>query len=100
MAAPSAPRSTSGSPKTASSDESVARTYVVTIQKSGDYQFNQDPVTQAQLEAELKKAKAAGDVSLVISADAAAQHGKVVGVIDTAKVLGITKFAINVERTK
>ncbi|HSC85697.1 MAG TPA: biopolymer transporter ExbD [Polyangiaceae bacterium] len=87
-------------PKTASSDESVSRTYVVTIHKDGQYDFNQQPVDQAGLERELKAAKSSGEVSLVISADAAAMHGKVVGVIDTAKVLGITKFAINVERSK
>jgi biopolymer transport protein ExbD len=37
-------------------------------------------------------------VNLVITADTAAMHGNVVGVIDLAKVEGITKFAINVER--
>ena len=38
------------------------------------------------------------DVNLVITADEDAHHGKVVGVIDLAKVEGITKFAINVEK--
>ena len=36
-------------------------------------------------------------MSLVISADAEALHGRVVHVIDLAKQHGITKFAINVQ---
>lgn len=87
-------------PKTASSDESVARTYVVTVTKEGNLLFNDTPVDKSALENSLKGAKSAGDVSLVITADQAAQHGRVVEVIDTAKVLGITKFAINVERSR
>ena len=87
-------------PKTATSDDSVARTYVISIGKGGELEFNNAKVDQRQLENELKTAKATGDVSLVISADEAAQHGRVVGVIDTAKLVGITKFAINVDRSK
>lgn len=87
-------------PKTASSDESVSRTYVVTIAKDGNLLFNDAVVDVKALLAQLKAAKAAADVSLVISADQAALHGRVVEIIDTAKLAGITKFAINVERSK
>jgi biopolymer transport protein ExbD len=49
----------------------------------------------------MKKAKAGNaDASLVITADRLAYHGEVVHVIDLAKVQGITKFAINVERSQ
>jgi len=87
-------------PRTATSDETVAKTYVVTVTRDGNYLFNDKPVTRAGLVSELKAARKAskGEVNLVITADTAAQHGQVVGVIDTAKVEGITKFAINVER--
>ena len=37
--------------------------------------------------------------NVVVSADKEVQHGKVVHVIDLAKLEGITKFAINVELT-
>jgi biopolymer transport protein ExbD len=85
-------------PKTASSDETVSKTYVVTITKDGQYLFNDKPVTKAELPAVLRGAKAEGkDPNLVITADERAYHGNVVGVIDAAKVEGITKFAINVE---
>jgi biopolymer transport protein ExbD len=88
-------------PKTSSSDESVTRTYVVTISKDGKLLYNDKPVTYAELPAKFRAArKESKDASLVVTADAAALHGDVVGVIDVAKVEGISKFAINVERSK
>lgn len=85
-------------PKTASSDDTVSKTYVVTITKDGDYLFNDKAVSKADLPAILRGAKAESkDLNLVITADEQARHGNVVGVIDAAKVEGITKFAINVE---
>jgi len=38
--------------------------------------------------------------AVVRAAGSAALHGRVVEIIDTAKVAGVTKFAINVERSK
>lgn len=86
-------------PKTASSDETVSKTYVVTVTKEGNYFFNDKPTTKAELVTQFRAAHAASkDVNLVITADEDARHGKVVAVIDLAKVEGITKFAINVEK--
>ncbi len=86
-------------PKTASSDETVAKTYTVTVTKEGNYFYNDKPVTRAGLVQQLHAAAAQSkDVNLVITADEDAHHGKVVSVIDLAKVEGITKFAINVEK--
>ncbi|HTA92621.1 MAG TPA: biopolymer transporter ExbD [Polyangiaceae bacterium] len=86
-------------PKTASSDETVSKTYVVTVTKEGNYFFNDKPITKAALATQFRAAHAASkDVNLVITADEDAHHGKVVAVIDLAKVEGITKFAINVEK--
>ena len=85
-------------PKTASSDDTVAKTYVVTITKDGAYFFNDKPTPKAELAKLLRRAKAENaNLNLVITADEQARHGAVVGVIDVAKVEGITKFAINVE---
>jgi biopolymer transport protein ExbD len=85
-------------PKTASSDDTVSKTYVVTITKDGQYLFNDKAAKVDELPALLRGAKAESkDLSLVITADEQARHGNVVGVIDLAKVEGITKFAINVE---
>lgn len=88
-------------PKTASSDEAASKVYVVTITKDGKYFFNDDAVSREALPAKLRGMRSGGaDPSLVITADQAAQHGQVVSVIDLAKVEGITKFAINVERSE
>ena len=85
-------------PKTASSDDTVSKTYVVTISKDGAYFFNDKPTSKAELPPLLRGAKAENaSMNLVITADEQARHGAVVGVIDLAKVEGITKFAINVE---
>jgi biopolymer transport protein ExbD len=86
-------------PKTASSDDTVSKTYVVTITKDGKYLFNDRAIAKESLASELRNAqKSAKDLSLVITADQNALHGQVVNVIDLAKIEGITKFAINVER--
>ena len=86
-------------PRTASSDETVTKTFVVTLTKDGKYYFNQKPTTKAALTIELKTAVAQNpELNLVITADQGALHGQVVGIIDLAKVEGINKFAINVER--
>jgi len=88
-------------PKSASSDESVQSPATVQINKDGKYFFNQDtaPISEAQLIAKLKDAKAANDdLNLVISGDANAHHGDVVHVIDVAKREGVTKFAITIDQ--
>jgi biopolymer transport protein ExbD len=87
-------------PKTASSDEAVSTVAAVTISREGAFFYNNEPVTEPALVGKLRAARAGGaEVNLVISADQAALHGKVVHVIDLAKIEGITKFAINVERS-
>src|SRR5277367_4374655 len=88
-------------PKTASSDESVSTVAAVTITREGGFFYNGDPVTEPGLIDKLRAATAGGaEVNLVVSADQEALHGKVVHVIDLAKIEGITKFAINVERSR
>jgi biopolymer transport protein ExbD len=88
-------------PKTASSDEPANTPLSVTITKDGAYMFNQKPIEEGALRGEFKKAKATiKEPSLVLSADREAFHGDVVHVIDLAKVEGITKFAITVDRSK
>ena len=87
-------------PKTASSDQAASSPLVVTVTKQGSYLFNQKAMPEAGLRAQFRKAKAADkDASLVLTADREAYHGDVVHVIDLAKVEGITKFAIMVDRS-
>lgn len=88
-------------PKTATSDQPASAPLTVTITKEGQYLFDKKPIDEKGLTAAMKKAKAGNvDASLVITADRLAYHGEVVHVIDLAKVQGITKFAINVERSQ
>jgi biopolymer transport protein ExbD len=88
-------------PKTATSDDSPATVAAVTLTKSGGITYNGEPVTEPQLQRELRAAYGKNkDVSLVLSADRDASHGSVVHVIDVAKLIGFTSFAINVERTE
>jgi biopolymer transport protein ExbD len=85
-------------PKTATSDEPAQSPAVLTLAKDDKMYWNDEPVAPAALEAKLR---AAGpDATLVISADQDVRHGVVMHAIDLAKVAGITKFALNVERTK
>jgi biopolymer transport protein ExbD len=88
-------------PKTSTSDQPANSPLAVTITKEGKYFFDQKLIGESNLMAELKKAKQKNaEVSLVVTADREAYHGEVVHVIDLAKVTGITKFALNVERSQ
>src|SRR5690242_14747024 len=87
-------------PKTASSDGAANTPLAVTITKAGSYLFNQKPIEESQLRGEFKKAKSSNkDANLVVTADREALHGDVMHVIDLAKIEGITKFAITVDRS-
>jgi biopolymer transport protein ExbD len=88
-------------PKTATSDAPASTPLSVTITNEGKYLFNQKPIEEPALRNEFQKAKAQNaEASLVLTADRSAYHGDVVHVIDLAKVEGITKFAITVDRTQ
>ncbi|HVK76278.1 MAG TPA: biopolymer transporter ExbD [Kofleriaceae bacterium] len=88
-------------PKTATSDEPVSSVAKVTLTRAKETYFNDERVDEAELGRRLRAAKAGGgDLNLVVSADREVAHGAVVHVIDLAKLAGITKFAINVERSE
>jgi biopolymer transport protein ExbD len=88
-------------PKTATSDEATSSPLAVTIEKDERTTVNGQVVTEPELIAKFREAKSSSpDVSLVLNADANVRHGNVVHVIDLAKVEGISKFAIHVEREK
>jgi biopolymer transport protein ExbD len=88
-------------PKAASSNESVQSIAAVTIAKNGNIYYNQQPISEPELIQKFKEGIAANeDMSLIVSADEAVPHGRVVHVIDLAKLEGILKFAINVEPVK
>ena len=85
-------------PKASNGDGGVSSIAAVTIGAAGTFRWKDEPVTEAQLTQKLTEAYAENaDVSLIVSADKAAQHGVVVHVMDLAKAQGITHFAIGVE---
>src|SRR4051812_16492661 len=86
-------------PKTATSDDNVASLATVTLAKDGRLSWNGEHVGEAELKHKLTAAYASNpEIDLIVSADQDASHGSVVHVIDLAKLAGISKFAINVER--
>lgn len=86
-------------PKSKSSDDQVPVVSQVTISKDGKYYYNSKPVTEPELVEKLHQAHTDNsDLSVVISADAQAQHGWIVHAIDLSKREGIAKFAININR--
>jgi biopolymer transport protein ExbD len=88
-------------PKAASANENVQSIAAVTLTKDGSIYYNQKPITEPDLIEKFKEGIAANeDMSLIVSADQEVAHGKVVHVIDLAKLEGILKFAINVEPVK
>jgi biopolymer transport protein ExbD len=88
-------------PKTATSDEATSSPAAVTITRDGAFFFGSSPVDDRGLSEHLRAAvHANADVNLVVTADEKALHGSVVHVIDLAKLEGISKFAINVDRSK
>ena len=85
-------------PKTATSDDPSPSPTVVTLAKDGKISFNDEAVDERALATHLHDAAQSPDANLVISADRAVPHGSVMHVIDLAKLAGITKFALNVEK--
>src|SRR5580698_9141664 len=88
-------------PKTVTSDEAASSPAAVTITRDGALLFGGVPVSETELVSDLRFAVGANpDVSLIITADTHAFHGSVVHVVDLAKIEGVSKFAINVDRSK
>src|SRR5215813_12461270 len=86
-------------PKAKSTDGTADKPHTVAVLKSGALTWDEAPATEAEVVGKLKEAVAADpDFSLVVSADKEVQHGKVVHVLDIAKLSGVTKFAINVQQ--
>jgi biopolymer transport protein ExbD len=89
-------------PNTATSDGSAASLAAVTIAADGSTLWGDEPVDEATLVARMRAARAreGEDITLIVSADTAAQHGAVVHVLDLARTERITSFAVQVERDR
>ena len=89
-------------PNTATSDGSAASLAAVTIAADGSYRFNDEAVDEPALIERMRAARGreGEDITLIVSADTAAQHGAVVHVLDLARTERITSFAVQVERSQ
>ncbi|HZS39555.1 MAG TPA: biopolymer transporter ExbD [Polyangia bacterium] len=85
-------------PKSHATDGTAEKPATVTLLKNGGLRFNDQEASEQFISGELKKAvEADPETNLVVSADKEVQHGRVVHILDLAKLAGITKFAINVQ---
>ncbi|MGZ3430072.1 MAG: ExbD/TolR family protein [Polyangia bacterium] len=85
-------------PKSHATDGTADKPATVTLLKTGGLRWNDHDSTEEEVARELKKAADADpETNLVVSADKEVQHGRVVHLLDLAKLAGITKFAINVQ---
>ena len=85
-------------PKSHSTDGTADKPATVTLLKSGGMRWNDKDATEDEVQKGMRDAIAADpETSLVVSADKEVQHGRVVHILDLAKLAGVTKFAINVQ---
>jgi biopolymer transport protein ExbD len=71
----------------------------LTLKSSGELLLDGKAVSQAELKAAIKNAKAQSkDVVCLIAADREVSHGRVVWLIDLVKAEGVARFALNIER--
>jgi biopolymer transport protein ExbD len=87
-------------PTASSSDGSAASMAAVTITAEGQVFFGDEAVTEPVLIERLRAAAREREATLIVTADAHAQHGVVVHVMDLARTEGIASFAINVEQAQ
>lgn len=90
-------------PEAANAGETVQTTLALVLDKEGRLFLNGKPVTEAELQAQVPALRAEAQtkdetLQAIIAADRSVTHGQVVHLIDVVKGLGITRFAINIER--
>jgi biopolymer transport protein ExbD len=88
-------------PKAASVGESTPHTLQLVITKAGITYVDGKPLGDAEVAQRLRVTAAGkpGDLQVVISADRDTRHGAVVHALDLLRAEGVTKFAIQVERS-
>ncbi len=88
-------------PKAVSGDSSAPSLLNISISADGKLSLNGAAATEAQIkEKAILEFGKNPDVQAIISADQIVQHGKVVGIIDLIKTIGVKKFAISIDKAK
>jgi len=88
-------------PKTSTSDGSTPTVAKLTITADHEIHLDNVLVDEAALVQGLRALAAQSqEITLMVTADTLADHGDVMHALDLARVEGITKFAVNVERKR
>ena len=82
-------------PKAASGSQSPPSPLNITLNQSGQINFNGQEVTREELQSKIKiMVQKNSNTQAIISADRDMLHGEVIAIIDIIKTSGINKFAI------
>jgi len=89
-------------PHAATAQEELRQVVTLTVTKEGRILFDKEPIASAEeAAARLGRWKASGtDVSVVVNADRAVEHGVVVELMDAVRQAGVTRIAVAVKPRK
>lgn len=88
-------------PKAASGQAEVKTTLTFKVKEDGRYVLDGDELELEQIAARIRsatRAEGGEDLRAVVAADKGVEYGKVIDLIDTIKLNGIEKFALNIQR--
>lgn len=86
-------------PKAASGQSEMKTTLTFKVTKEGEYLLDAQKMSLEQVAAKIKSLKSDDpELRAVIAADKGVEYGKVIELIDTIKLNGIEKFALNIQR--
>lgn len=86
-------------PKAASGDQTAPSKLNIALTADGRINLNGSFVSEADVQARAtEEVGKNADVQAIISADKDVPHGKVVGVLDIVKGVGVKKFAISIDK--
>ncbi len=85
-------------PDAATGDATAPSSLAITVTSAGQLLLDGNPVTEPELRAAVRAARAADDqVVCLVAGDRDARHGDVTHLIDLVKQEGVARFAINIE---
>lgn len=88
-------------PKAATGSSTAATPMVIQVLPDGTYKLSGEVTTLSAIGEWAKAEKAKDpDVRAIVAADRAVKYEHVVDVIDTIKINGVEKFALNIEKKK
>ena len=76
----------------------VEQSLRLVVEEDGTYQIDGKTVSEATLKDRISQAASSSNSTIIIAADKAASHGKVVAAMDAAKQAGIERIAVSTTR--